>query len=101
MVASANEALDTDPKNKSLKKETLANLSLVGSLLGFGEKEPHIYFQIGIDSEAKNTIEALLHERNDAKKNKNFDQADAIRSQLEGMGIGIMDTAEGTVWEKI
>ena len=34
----------------------------------------------------------------EAKKNKDFATADAIREELAGKGIVIKDTREGTVW---
>ena len=46
-------------------------------------------------------IEMLIQQRQDARKNKDFAQADAIRDQLLAMGIQIEDTAGGTRWKKI
>lgn len=100
MVAKANEQLDTNQKDKALKKETIANIEFIELLLGFGGKEPYAYFQIGIDEALKTKIEALITERSEAKKAKDFERSDAIRDELTAMGIAIMDTAEGTVWEK-
>ena len=100
MGASTNEKLDADPKNKALKKETIANIEFIDELLGFGGKEPFSYFQIGVDDVLKEKIEALLEKRTEAKKAKDFATSDAIRNELTAMGIAIMDTAEGTVWEK-
>ncbi len=100
MIATANEKLDANPKDKALKKETLANIELIDTLLGFGGKEPYSYFQIGVDEALKEKIEALIAKRTEAKKEKDFATSDAIRDELTAMGIAIMDTAEGTLWEK-
>lgn len=100
MVASTNEKFDANPKDKALKKETIANIAFIDILLGFGGKEPFSYFQIGVDEALKAKIEILLAERTEAKKEKNFERSDAIRDELINMGISIMDTAEGTLWEK-
>jgi cysteinyl-tRNA synthetase len=100
MIASANEGLDENPKDKALKKETIANIEFIDKLLGFGGKEPFSYFQIGVDEAFKEKIEALIAARTEAKKNKDFTTSDAIRDELGTMGIAIMDTPEGTVWEK-
>ena len=43
-------------------------------------------------------IEALIAKRAEAKKNKDFATADAIRAQLADMGVTIKDTREGTVY---
>jgi cysteinyl-tRNA synthetase len=100
MTASTNEALDQDPKNKALKKTTLSNLALIEEVLGFGGKDPWAYFQLGLDSEFITEVETLISQRTEAKKNKDFVQADAIRDKLTALNIAIMDTSDGTVWEK-
>ena len=43
-------------------------------------------------------IEALIAKRTEAKKNKDFAAADAIREQLAQMGITIKDTRQGVQW---
>ena len=43
-------------------------------------------------------IEGLIKNRNEARRNKNFDMADSIRDQLKDMGIEIEDTSNGTIW---
>jgi cysteinyl-tRNA synthetase len=100
MIASTNEAFDATPKNKALKKETLANIEFIHSLLGFGGKEPFSYFQIGVSQEEKEEIEALIAKRQRAKEVKDFETSDAIRDTLQEKGVLIMDTPEGTRWEK-
>ena len=100
MVASTNEKFDANPKDKALKKETIANIEFIETLLGFGGKEPFSYFQIGVDEALKEKIETLVAERIEAKKEKNFERSDAIRDELIAMNISIMDTPDGTVWEK-
>lgn len=101
MVAQTNENLDASPKDKALKRETLANIILIDELLGFGAKDPFAYFQIGIEPELKSEIEVLIAARLEAKKAKDFAASDSIRDQLTAMNIAIMDSADGTVWEKI
>jgi len=101
MIANTNDAFDKEAKNKALKKETLANIEFIDTLLGFGGKEPFTYFQIGISDEEKANIEALITQRSEAKKEKNFERSDAIRDELIAMGISIMDTTDGTLWEKV
>ncbi len=52
---------------------------------------------VALDSE----IEALIAERTQARKDKDFARADAIRDQLTGMGISLEDTREGVKWKRI
>ena len=70
LFSSTNEALDTAGKHKLLKKETIANLSFVEEILGFGVKNPFEYFQFGIDEKTKQKIDELITLRNEAKKEK-------------------------------
>jgi len=100
MVAKANEQLDIAPKDKNLKKEIAANIEFIDTLLGFGGSDPFGYFQIGVEPEIKQQIEGLIAQRVEAKKAKDFTLSDALRDKLHGMGVAIMDTADGTVWEK-
>lgn len=45
-------------------------------------------------------VEALIQERQDARKAKNFARADEIRNQLTDMGIILEDTREGVKWKR-
>jgi cysteinyl-tRNA synthetase len=49
----------------------------------------------GLDS----SIEALIAERNAARKAKNFKRSDEIRDELKAQGILLEDTAQGTRWK--
>jgi cysteinyl-tRNA synthetase len=101
MVSAANEMLDTAGKHKQLKRETLANLAYIESILGFGIQNPFIYFQFGINEQTKITIDKLITERESAKEAKNFQLADKLRDEILKFNINIMDTPQGTFWEKI
>ena len=101
MISNANETLDTAGKHKLLKRETLSNLAYIETLLGFGVKNPFEYFQFGIDSDTKEKIDSLITERNEAKKEKNFELSDKLRDEILAYGVSIMDTPAGTFWEKV
>ena len=45
-------------------------------------------------------IDALVQEREEARANKNYDRADALRDELDEMGIEVMDSPEGTTWRR-
>jgi len=100
MLANANEKLDSNPKDKATKFETNANLEWIESILGIGYKNPYMYFQIGVNEEEKQEIEKLIFQRTEAKKAKDFTRADEIRETLTCKGIQLMDTPNGTQWEK-
>jgi cysteinyl-tRNA synthetase len=44
-------------------------------------------------------VEALIAERNAARKAKNFAEADRLRGELTAMGVAIEDTPSGTTWK--
>ena len=50
-------------------------------------------------AEIANQVEALLAERADARSNKDWSRADAIRDQLNALGVVVKDTADGPVWD--
>ena len=81
------------------EKSTRASVELVLSTI---EKLCDI---LGIITEKKkeildSDIEALIQERQDARKAKNFARADEIRDQLSDMGIILEDTREGVKWKR-
>ncbi|MCR4961917.1 MAG: cysteine--tRNA ligase [Lachnospiraceae bacterium] len=51
-----------------------------------------------VDSELEGFINEKIAERAEAKKNKDFAKADAIRDELLSKGIVLKDSREGTTW---
>lgn len=101
MIAKSNESLDMNINDKNAKKEIMANIEFINQLLGFGYQDPFGYFQLGLDDKLVAKINSLIKQRTDAKSQKNFALADKIRDELKEMNINIMDTLNGTLWEKI
>jgi len=52
------------------------------------------------EAAADNGILALIKEREEARRRKDYARADAIRSDLEARGILLEDTPSGTVWKR-
>jgi len=98
-VASANEALDRAPKDKALKAQIAANLEFAKQTLGILYEDETEYFRFGVSEQQRAQIEELIKQRAQAKAEKNFASADAIRARLTDMKIEVMDTPGGTVWE--
>ncbi len=99
LVAAANDAIDRDPKDKAYRQMLLSALATIEEVMGFGGQNPYEYFQFGLDEETKAKIDALVDQRTEAKKIKDFAASDAIRDELTAMGVAIMDTPAGTFWE--
>lgn len=100
MISEYNEALDNNPKDKATKQKIVSNINLIERVLGVGGKDSYEYFQLGISENEKIKIEELIEKRSQAKKEKNFELADTIRDEILNMEISIMDTPNGTLWEK-
>ncbi|MBN2964129.1 cysteine--tRNA ligase [Sulfurospirillum sp. T05] len=101
MILQGNEALDKAPKDTVLKQTLLANLTWIEEVLGIGLHSPIGYFQLGVSQGQKTQIQQAIEARQEAKKAKDFAKADAIRDALLTQGIQLMDTSEGTQWERI
>ena len=101
MIGNANDKLDSNPKDKNLKKEIVSNILFINDILGIGFVDAYEYFQFGIDEDTKLKIKSLIKQRDEAKKQKDFEKADKIRDELTAINISLMDTSSGTVWEKL
>jgi cysteinyl-tRNA synthetase len=78
--------------------EFKSKLLLANELMGICQEDYLDWFNHDKEGLDTNIIDALISERLDAKKNKNFDKADSIRQQLLDMNIEIKDTESGTDW---
>lgn len=68
-------------------------------LLGLLQEDPEKWFK-GDHSDEDAQIDALIAERTAAKKARDFARADALRDQLQGQGIVLEDTKDGTIWRR-
>ncbi len=82
-------------KDQVLANEIFTILKKIG-LLKFTPEE-FLKNPINLDV---NKIEELIKLRQQAKINKNFSQADQIRSEIESLGVVIEDSLGGTSWRK-
>ena len=82
----------TEESSKATVEFVLNTIEKLCDILGIiTEKKEEI-----LDSD----IEALIEERQAARKAKNFARADEIRDQLSSMGIILEDTREGVKWKR-
>lgn len=87
---------ETTEEAQSAGAELLANASFMGLL----QSEPDAWFAMNTNVDEAAQIEALIEKRSLAKKSRDFDTADAIRDQLDAMGVQLEDGPEGTLWRK-
>ena len=92
----------TKANNSRDKKILKASLLSSGNLFGIFQNNPDSWLGYNsLESDIDSVkIEELLEERNQARKNKNFNRADEIRSKIYDMGIEIEDTPGGSIWRK-
>ena len=91
LVKFANSHADAEksaPFLGSLKEEILKLSDICGLIV---EKKPELL---------EEDIEALIKERQEARKAKNFGRADEIRKELLDRGIILEDTREGVKWKR-
>ncbi|MFQ6005392.1 MAG: cysteine--tRNA ligase [Woeseia sp.] len=78
-----------------------AELFAAGDLLGLLQNDPEEWFAGSDDSAlSADEIEDLLAKRDEARAAKDFEAADAIRSQLAASGVSIEDSPSGTRWRR-
>ena len=91
-------------KEKNISKdEILKSLSIIDFILGLNiiEESKNINSFVNNSSSInEEIINKLISERNVAKKEKNYNEADEIRNKLKNMGILLEDTPNGTIWKK-
>jgi cysteinyl-tRNA synthetase len=94
-----------DLANEVNKTKSIATANLLKGLadvVGLLERNPELYLQgeTGQMLDQALDIDALIVQRNDAKKAKNFGIADQIRKDLAVAGIVLEDTPQGTIWRR-
>jgi len=102
VIANINEEVNKlSSASNDEKVKIKSNLLSTGKILGILENDPKEwlgYSQQNIENSEE--IERLINERNEARRNKNFNLADTIRDTLKEKGIEIEDKDKGTVWRK-
>jgi len=84
--------------NRGGSAERSGLLKALGGLLGLLQTDPTVYLQAGAGLDDAD-IQAHIEARANAKKAKNFAEADRIRNDLLAQGIVLKDSAAGTTWE--
>ena len=87
---------ETDEEKQREKSILLADAYMLGLLYN----DPEKWFK-GEDEDETAYIEKQIQLRADAKKNKDWATADAIRNELKEKGIVLEDSPTGTTWKKI
>ena len=98
LMANINKLLkNAESLEEGDKPNLKSNLLLIGKLMGILEDKS--YNQIS--SEFKDKVDNLIEDRSNAKKKRDFELADKIRSELIDLGVEINDSPEGTTWKVV
>jgi cysteinyl-tRNA synthetase len=76
-----------------------AQLKGLGAVLGLLEREPQRFLQAG-QGLPEDEIRAMVAARLEARKAKNYAEADRIRKKLDAAGVVLEDSAQGTTWRR-
>ena len=95
LITELNNIVKEYNSSNSEKENIKSRLSLISSVLGILEDETFNE----ISEEFKNKINNMILKRSEAKNNKDFKTADAIRDQLIELGVEINDSSDGTEWK--
>ena len=92
MVNAELDAGGTDAAGLDAARKAFA---LVNGVLDIVPEEPEV------DDTLTDWVEDRLAARREARARRDFAAADAIRGELDGKGIAIEDTPQGTRWKKV
>ncbi len=94
LITELNNIVKEYNSSYSDKENLKSRLSIISSVLGILEDKTFKE----IPAELKNKINEMILKRSEAKNNKDFKTADAIRDQLIELGVEINDSSDGTQW---
>ena len=94
LITELNNIVKEYNSSNSDKENLKSRLSVISSVLGILEDKAFKE----IPEELKNKINDMILKRSEAKNNKDFKTADAIRDQLIELGVEINDSSDGTQW---
>ncbi|HET8577933.1 MAG TPA: cysteine--tRNA ligase [Methylomirabilota bacterium] len=75
----------------------VSELVTLARVLGLLEQERRA--EPVVDAQLKARIDSLVYLRQEARKRRDFAEADRLRDELAAMGVTLVDTRDGTTWK--
>ena len=88
-------------KNNEQTRADAALLCELGGVLGLLQQQPNDFLQEGMQAGETDAIEALIKQREQARQAKDWGVADALRQQLQDLGVELEDRAGKTLWRRV
>ncbi len=89
--------------NRGAAPESGLQLRALGGVLGLLGRDATVFLQSGVQVEGGlevSEIERMIEARTNAKKGRNFAEADRLRATLLEAGVVLEDSAQGTTWRR-
>lgn len=86
--------------DEAARRRAKAELLGAGLALGLLQQPPVEWFARGVGDGDDARIQALIDEREAARRGRDFARSDAIRAQLAADGVLLEDTAQGARWKR-
>ncbi len=110
LVRLANRLLEDKSARQSeearqLFQRCLDSIAELGSIVGIFQQDSRSFLASLRDSRAARRkidaakVEDLLNQRQQARREKDFQRADTLRQELKDMGVEVQDTPQGPVWD--
>jgi len=101
LVREINRVRSTDEQHAAVLAAALVRM---GEMIGILQNDAEAYLRgdVATDSDGPDdaVIDQMIVDRNQAKAEKNWGEADRIRDELQGLGIVLEDSAAGTAWRR-
>jgi len=99
-ASEVNRLRGSDPKQAA---RHAATMKTIGGILGLLQNEPEAFLHWAPATEgqlSEDQIQALIDQRQAARKEKNWAESDRIRDELAAAGIVLEDGPDGTTWRR-